>query len=200
MQSSICIPFLLFLSASATADIYAYVDDSGTTHFSNVPTDTRYGVVLEDDTQQASEPVVIHPALLELSIRFDPLIQEAAAGSDLDPDLLRAVIVVESAFDPNAVSRAGAQGLMQLMPQTAANYGVSDVFDPRQNIQAGARYLRDLMNRYDDDYELVLAAYNAGEEAVAKYGNTIPPFSETRRYVPKVIGVYNRLQQIGKSG
>jgi soluble lytic murein transglycosylase-like protein len=107
--------------------------------------------------------------------------------------LLRAVIVVESGFDVDAVSRAGAQGLMQLMPETARAYGVVDPFNARENLQAGALYLRDLIDRYDQDYELVLAAYNAGESAVAKFGGRIPPYAETLHYVPKVLGLYNRL-------
>jgi soluble lytic murein transglycosylase-like protein len=101
---------------------------------------------------------------------------------------------VESGYDPHAVSRAGAVGLMQLMPDTARRYGVRNLRDPAQNVQAGARYLRDLMGKFDNDLTLALAAYNAGEEAVAQYGNRIPPFRETLNYVPKVLDVYRRHQ------
>lgn len=181
---------LLFISLPCSAEIYAFVDSSGVTHFSNVPADERFELVLGDDDNGELAP--IHPAILSLSVRYDSIIRQEAMDVNLDPELLRAVIVVESGFDVNAVSSAGAQGLMQLMPSTAETYGVHNAFDAEQNIRGGARYLRDLMDRYND-YELVLAAYNAGEEAVEKYGNTIPPFAETRSYVPKVLSLYNRL-------
>jgi soluble lytic murein transglycosylase-like protein len=106
---------------------------------------------------------------------------------------LRAVIVVESGFNSRAVSKRGAVGLMQLMPATARRYGVRNPYDPGENIHAGARYLRDLKQRYGGDLTLVLAAYNAGEKAVEKHGRRIPPFAETRRYVPRVLGVYRTL-------
>jgi soluble lytic murein transglycosylase-like protein len=198
MQSRVFILLALLVSASSHADIYAFVDASGVTHFSNVPDDERYEVILEAGNYDVAPP--LHPALLKLSVHYDAMIREAATGADVDPELLRAVIVVESGFDTNAVSRAGAQGLMQLMPATARTYGVTNVFDPRENVEAGARYLRDLIDRYDDDYELVLAAYNAGETAVAKYGGRIPPYPETRNYIPKVLGVYNRLLQMTDAG
>jgi soluble lytic murein transglycosylase-like protein len=107
--------------------------------------------------------------------------------------LVRAIIVVESAFNPKAVSRRGAVGLMQLLPETARRYGVSNAFDPQQNILAGTRYLRDLIARYGNNLELVLAAYNAGTDAVERYGKRIPPYSETRQYVPAVLSIYRAL-------
>jgi soluble lytic murein transglycosylase-like protein len=107
--------------------------------------------------------------------------------------LLHAVAAVESACDPRAVSVKGAQGLMQLMPATAARYGVQRVFDPVENARGGARYLRDLIARYPGRTDLVLAAYNAGEEAVARHANTIPPFAETREYVRRVLQHHDRL-------
>ncbi len=188
--------FLFLASMPAFADIYAYVDDDGVTHFSNVPADVRFEVVLDADNDAELPP--IHPAILSLSVRYDTIIRREALDANLDPELLRAVIVVESGFDVDAVSSAGAKGLMQLMPATAKSYGVTNVFDPAQNIRGGAQYLRDLLDRYDD-YELVLAAYNAGESAVEKYGNQVPPFAETRSYIPKVMRIYNKLQQMSQS-
>lgn len=117
---------------------------------------------------------------------FEPLIKELSKQYQVDLALIKAVIRTESDFNPNATSRKGASGLMQLMPQTAAHYGVSDLYSPQQNLDAGIRYLRDLLDRYDNRLYLVLAAYNAGETAVAKY-NGIPPYWETRRYVKKVM-------------
>jgi soluble lytic murein transglycosylase-like protein len=191
MDFRACMIFALLLPALGQADIYAYIDADGVTHFSNVPVDDNYERVMAETKDGSGSP--LHPSLLRLSVRYDSMIREAASAADVDPELLRAVIVVESGFDVDAVSRAGAQGLMQLMPATARAYGVVDAFDPRQNLRAGARYLRDLLDRYDQDFELVLAAYNAGEQAVAKYGGQIPPFAETMDYVPKVLGLYNRL-------
>ncbi|WP_408284920.1 lytic transglycosylase domain-containing protein [Paraburkholderia aspalathi] len=117
------------------------------------------------------------------------MIDEAARATDLDSALLMAVIDVESGGNPQAVSPKGATGLMQLMPNTGARHGASDLFDPRQNIAAGARYLKQLMRQFGD-LQLVLAAYNAGEGAVQKYGGQIPPYAETMNYVPKVIARY----------
>ena len=199
MRRPALILLLIFVSPAAVAEIYAFVDADGVTHFSNVPADSRYEVVLGGGEDGTADPP-IHPTVLALSVRYDAIIHEAAAGSELDPDLLRAVIVVESGFDPDATSSAGARGLMQLMPETARSYGVSDVFDPRQNVLAGAAHLRYLIDRYGDDYELALAAYNAGEHAVEKYGGRIPPYSETRAYVPKVLGLFDRLQKLGNRG
>jgi soluble lytic murein transglycosylase-like protein len=114
------------------------------------------------------------------------LIEEAARRHAVDPELLRAVIGVESAFRPDAVSRKGAQGLMQLMPATARSLGVKDAFDPADNVEGGTRHLRTLIDRYHGDVERALAAYNAGEGAVQRHGG-VPPYAETRAYVAKVL-------------
>jgi soluble lytic murein transglycosylase-like protein len=183
--------------ALAHADIYSFVDANGVTHFSNVPVDNRYRLVLAAPAQEHTE----HPGKwLAKSAVYDPAIERAARSVALPPELVRAVIVVESAFNPAAVSKKGAVGLMQLAPSTARRYGVSNIFDPEQNITAGARYLRDLMARFGDNLELTLAAYNAGEDAVERYGRSIPPFSETRHYVPAVMRVYKALLAQQRSG
>jgi hypothetical protein len=119
-------------------------------------------------------------------------IAAAAARNGVEEALVRAVIHAESAFNPNAVSRAGAQGLMQLMPATARRYAVRDAFDPGQNIRGGTLYLRDLLDMFDNDIELAVAAYNAGENAVIRHGRRIPPYRETQAYVPKVMNLYNK--------
>lgn len=123
---------------------------------------------------------------------FSAIIDRAAYVHGLDPWLLHAVIRAESAYNPMAQSSKGAIGLMQLMPDTAARYGVRDPWNPEENIHAGARYLRDLMGMFGSDVRLAVAAYNAGEGNVQKYGNQIPPFEETRGYVTKVLDFYRR--------
>ncbi len=130
------------------------------------------------------------PVQLAQFEHFEPLIKELSKQHRVDLALVKAVIRTESDFNPNATSRKGASGLMQLMPQTAAHYGVSDLYSPQQNLDAGIRYLRDLLNRYDNRLYLVLAAYNAGESAVAKYRG-VPPYRETQRYVKKVMQYKN---------
>ncbi|MBV9621194.1 MAG: lytic transglycosylase domain-containing protein [Gammaproteobacteria bacterium] len=181
---------LLGALSPARGDIYMFVDPAGVTHLSNVPNDPRYRLLVADPrTAPAPQP----GKWLANSRLYDPLIERAARGAALAPELVRAVIAVESAFNPQAVSRRGALGLMQLRPATARRYGVANAFDPAQNIAGGTQYLRDLMQRYGNNMELALAAYNAGEDAVERYGRTVPPFSETRQYVPAVLRVYHAL-------
>jgi len=136
---------------------------------------------------------VLAHAWLANAAPYETLIEEAARQAALSPDLVRAVIAVESAFNPRAVSKKGAIGLMQLRPDTARRYGAQDPFDPEQNTRAGSRYLSDLMSRYEGRLELVLAAYNAGEDAVERYGRRIPPYPETQAYVPSVLELYRAL-------
>ncbi len=125
---------------------------------------------------------------------YDQIVDEVSRTYGLESALLHAVVSVESRYNPKAVSRAGATGLMQLMPQTAKRYGVTDAFDPQQNLAGGARYLRDLLRMFNNDLSLALAAYNAGEHAVIRHGNRIPPYRETLNYVPQVLGFYQRYQ------
>ncbi len=122
---------------------------------------------------------------------IDCHIKDVAIRYGVSEDLIAAIIETESSFDPRAVSRRGARGLMQLMPATAALLGVGDPFDPRENIEGGVRHLRALMDRFDNDLPLVLAAYNAGEQAVIQYGG-IPPYPQTRQYVSRILRRLNR--------
>ncbi len=180
--------------ACACADVFSFTDERGVTHFSNVPDDARFQLLLAappDASPAGGGPHGID--WLARAAHYDALIAGAAKSATIQAALLRAVIVVESGFNPRAVSKRGAVGLMQLLPATARRYGVKNPFDPEQNVRAGARYLSDLLTRFDSNLELALAAYNAGEAAVERYGRRIPPYPETMHYVPSVIGVYQRL-------
>ena len=129
--------------------------------------------------------------------RIDALVQQNATAWRLDPALIKAVIVNESGFDANATSKAGARGLMQLMPDTAASLGVRDAYDPAQNVAGGARYLRGLLDRFGGDKRLAVAAYNAGPGAVEKYGD-VPPYAETRNYVRNVLASYDTYNSVSR--
>lgn len=165
---------------AAQAEIYQYIDANGTISLTNVPTDLRYRRI-------TSQPNRLHPVLSEREL--EPMISRYSRQHQLHPALIRAVIKAESGFDPMAVSRAGAIGLMQLMPQTAVRLEVRDLYDPEDNIGGGTKYLRQLLDRFRGNLPLALAAYNAGEHTVDRYRG-LPPIDETRQYVRKVIRYY----------
>ncbi len=190
---------LVLVAPLCRADIYAYTDPAGTTHFSNVPDDVRYQLIVRAAPAEAAvsrTPDARRAATwLARSADYDAAITRAAGAAKVRPELVRAVIVVESGFNPRAISRRGAIGLMQLLPTTARRYGAFNAFDPEQNITAGALYLADLIARFGEQkLDLVLAAYNAGENAVEKYGRHVPPYRETRAYVPNVLKMYQALR------
>jgi len=191
---------VIVLLAAATlparADIYSFVDSAGVTHYSNVPTDPRYSFLFATPGARTESGDAYSPKLLAKASQYDLIIEKAAANYSIEPNLLRAVIVVESGFNARALSKKGAIGLMQLMPATARLYGAANAYDPQQNVRAGARYLRSLLDRYRADLKLVLAAYNAGEDAVERNGGRIPPYKETQAYVPRVLKVYQRLSKL----
>jgi len=177
---------LCLTSSFAYADIYRYVDKDGVIHFSNL---TKRGQLVERHAEvRAGGRRVPEPERNPTS--YDPYIREAARLYQIPEALVRAVIRVESNFDPRAVSHANAQGLMQLIPATAERMLCSDPFDARQNVLGGTRYLRVLANLFNGNLQLTLAAYNAGENAVIRYRG-IPPFEETQLYVTKVLQFYN---------
>lgn len=183
------------LLAPAWANIYIFTTDDGAVSLSNVPVDRRYKVMLADRPEPAKNAAGASADSLANRARFDKIISEAADAYGVDEALLHAVITVESRYSPNAVSRKGAAGLMQLMPGTAKRYGVTDSLDPVQNLHGGTRYLRDLLKLFDSDVSLALAAYNAGESAVIRHGRRIPPYRETAHYVPRVMAYYKKYQQ-----
>jgi soluble lytic murein transglycosylase-like protein len=186
---------VVFVASSSRADFYQYTDEEGVVHLTNREKKGKLFARSSDTTAAAVGHAV---ATVGNVSRFDEYIHQAAALYQIPEELVRAVIRVESGFDPRAVSRTNARGLMQLMPATAERMLVSDVFDPRQNIFGGVRYLRVLANLFNGDIELTLAGYNAGENAVIQHGG-IPPFEETRQYVVKVLQYY-RYYREQKSG
>ncbi|RFO95792.1 transglycosylase [Rhodoferax lacus] len=188
----LCLATLLWVPArSAHADVYAFVAEDGSTHFSDSPNDPRYQLLLRvaADPAPATLPVATPDVLKE---PFAREIAAAAHSSQVEPALLHAVIAVESNYNPRAVSRKGAQGLMQLMPATARSLGVADPLNAAQNIRGGAQYLRALLDRFANNKSLALAAYNAGAGAVVASGGQIPPYAETRAYVPAVLRRYQQ--------
>jgi soluble lytic murein transglycosylase-like protein len=174
----------------AQADIYAWRDEHGRLVLSKQPAPPGVAVrtfaVHGNDGLRTTRA---EGAAMPLERRLHAAVADHAARHALDPDLVRAVIRVESGWNPRAVSRKGAMGLMQLMPATAAEYGVADPFNPTENIRAGVAYLRRLIDRFDGRTELALAAYNAGPGAVEKYHRTVPPYRETRTYVQRIVSV-----------
>ena len=185
----VCMPAI----CGASPPIYKYVDADGVAHFTDKPDSRQYrlfNLTLEGPTRSGDR---YDPRLLARATQYDAIIEAEAKSAGVEPNLLRAVIVVESGFNSRAVSKRGAVGLMQLMPATATRFGVSDRYDPRQNVRGGALYLSFLINRFRQDVRLALAAFNAGEDAVDQYSGQIPPFIETLEYVPKVLRIYHVL-------
>lgn len=167
-------------SSHSSAEIYQYVGPNGSISLTNVPSDSRYRRIDVDSAQ-------FHTTLSEREL--EPVIRRHSSQHQLHPALIRAVIKAESNFDPRAVSRAGAIGLMQLMPQTAVRMDVRDLYDPEENVAGGTKYLRQLLDRFHGNLPLALAAYNAGENVVERY-QALPPIDETRQYVRKVLRYY----------
>ncbi len=169
----------------AHAELYSWKDQTGRLIISDQPKDPEAKTYLVFGSTGTTDFATTKPASPRASA-YDDLISANASAHALSPDFVRAVIQAESAFNPLARSPKGAMGLMQLMPQTAAEYRVLDAYNPAENIRAGVAYLKSLMLRFDNDVSLALAAYNAGPTAVEKYGRSVPPYKETRKYVAKI--------------
>jgi soluble lytic murein transglycosylase-like protein len=175
--------------ASVFADVYMYKDSNGVVTFTNVPNHTGYRRVLRDRNGPVSIGSLVNTS-------YDDVILTASGRYNVDAHLVRAVIKAESDFNSHARSHKGAMGLMQLMPDTARIHNVNDAYDPGENVEGGVRHLRMLLDRYQGDLELSLAAYNAGSGAVEKHGG-IPPFVETREYVRRVLRFYDSYRGSG---
>ena len=202
-----CVAAMLLVASHAHADLWVWRDESGKTHFAATQVDPRYRLFYRGTTNLDLPPapapvppefegaaeiirnrVTGHPNVA----KFTPLIEQQATKHRLDPALVKAIVAVESAFDPRAVSPKGAIGLMQVIPATAQRYGLAadarrtleqKLMDPATNVAIGTRYLADLLRRFDNEVVLALAGYNAGEFAVERYARRVPPFRETQAYV-----------------
>ena len=182
---------LLLLPLPAGAQIYSWRDGNGNLVLANTPNAAAGAGPLVRSYPVPPSADVPAPRRLSATASdrarmYDGIITEHARANDVRPDLVRAVVQVESAFNPYALSPKGAQGLMQLMPATAQQFGVKNAYNPEENVRAGVAYLRQLLDRYENDEELALAAYNAGPGAVDKYGQNVPPYAETKNYVAQI--------------
>jgi soluble lytic murein transglycosylase len=175
-----------FVIPAANADIYVYIDHEGTLHFTNTPTSSQYQVYLRETF--AKPTISCHVT------SYDDVISEAAKRHGLSSSLIKALIHVESFFNPRAVSKKGAIGLMQIMPENLQALNISDPFDPWENIMGGASYLKSMLERFRGELPLALAAYNAGPTAVERYRD-IPPYPETVAYVKKVMRFFRHYKK-----
>ena len=181
---------LLFLTPSSFAGIYRYVDENGVIHFTNCPRDPKFKLYIRESREDVGDDNQSSSAsYIKDSNQYDSLISEFSKKYQVDFALIKAIIRAESGFNSFAVSRKGARGLMQLMPETALRMKVSNIFNPRENIEGGVRYFKYLLSLFDNDLRLSLAAYNAGENVVGEL-RSIPPYRETIDYVKKVLSYY----------
>ena len=192
---------LCLIARVSHADIYKYVDKYGRVTLTDRPDHGGYMKLVKTWKGWVPAKTWGNPNFARDREKYSPTISAAAARHRLPPALVHAVVTAESAYSPGAVSRTGAVGLMQLMPETARRYGVADRHDPIANVEGGTSYLRDLLNMFNDNVTLAVAAYNAGENAVIGYGNKIPPYPETQEYVRRVLKYYQEYvnKGIGKA-
>jgi soluble lytic murein transglycosylase-like protein len=186
-----CVAVIVVLSFVSSfrytqADIYRFKDKNGVWHFTNIRSDARYRLYIREDGLKATQYI----------INYDAIIHRAAERFGVDAHLIKAIIMAESAFDPNAVSESGAQGLMQLMPPTACDMRVYDPFDPEENILGGTQYLSLLLKKFKQDKRLAIAAYNAGPKTVTEH-DSVPPIPQTKRFVDRVMKYYMEFRKGG---
>ena len=183
--------WVVFTTVCTYADIYLYIDADGIMHFTNTPTasDRDYRVYIKEKS-------TYRPSSYYSSDKYDDLISQASKQYGVDSRLVKAIIKAESDFNPKAVSKKGAMGLMQIMPENFQHLDIQDPFNPRENILGGTRYFKYLYDRFDGKLALSLAAYNAGPTAVDNYNRTIPPYRETEQYVQRVLAYYRNYKNL----
>lgn len=195
----------LLASPEAMADVFKFVDASGHVFYTDEPRNKLYKMIIKTPppikrslSTSGASPLFTNASYKRHTFsgvnkaRYSELIEDAAQRHNIDAKLLHAVIQTESAYNPSAISSAGAAGLMQLMPATAQRFGVYDRRDPDQNVEGGTKYLKHLITLFGPRLDLAIAAYNAGENAVMRHNNTIPPYRETQDYVRQVLALYQR--------
>ncbi|MCX8110253.1 MAG: lytic transglycosylase domain-containing protein [Syntrophorhabdaceae bacterium] len=186
---ALCLPFQVF------AGIYGYIDSRGVYHFTNIPpVGRKYHVIVPEKPRS-----VVYKTTNINNTNFDKLILQHSANHGVDPSLIKAIMMAESNFNPYAVSPKGAQGLMQLMPDTARLVNVENPFDPDENIKGGIKYIKMLDELFKGDLELILAAYNAGPQRVMEHKMNVPPIEETKTYIKRVKHYYNKLKRQNES-
>jgi soluble lytic murein transglycosylase-like protein len=191
LTCQICLMILTVISAHA--DIYRYEDDDGIVHFTDAPTDRRFKIFMRELKKDKQLRTKLQLSSSVNPAEYEQIISSCATKYGVNPSLIKAVIHAESGYNPNAVSRKGASGLMQLMPDTARSLKVRNSFDPKDNVEGGVKYLRFLLDTFRGDVSLAVAAYNAGLNKVARYGG-IPPYNETRTYVNRVLSYMQSYQ------
>lgn len=191
------VAFLCLAASPTRADIYKYVDKYGRVTLTDRPDHSGYQKLVKTWKGWTPARTTGNPNFARDRKKYSPTITAAAARHRLPPALVHAVVTAESAYSPTAVSRTGAVGLMQLMPETARRYGVVDRRDPVANVEGGTSYLRYLLDMFNENVKLAVAAYNAGENAVVGYGNKIPPYPETQQYVRRVLKYYREYAKKG---
>ncbi len=184
--------FLFLVKTPATADIYRYEDGNGVIHFTDTPSHKGFKLYLRTGFFNVKD-------YKDYFKKYDNIIYRYSSSFGVDYPLVKAVIRAESGYNPKAVSRKGAMGLMQLMPETASLFDCENPFDPESNIRTGIKYLKYLMDYFNGRVELALAAYNAGPKNVIKYGYSIPPFNETKSYVKKVLEYYRIYSNVSRA-
>ena len=190
---SVFVVMQFFLLQASHADIYRYEDEEGILHFTDAPTDKRFKVFMRDIRKDKQLRTMLRMSRSVNPAEYDHIIKTCSDKYGVSTSLIKAVIHAESGYNPNALSHKGATGLMQLMPGTAKSLKVNNSYDPKDNVEGGVKYLRFLLDTFKGDVSLALAAYNAGLSKVAKFGG-IPPYTETRNYVNKVLSYMNSYQ------
>ena len=186
---------VLFFTTPSSAGIYRYEDERGVIHFTNCPRDSKFKLYIKESKEDVEQGSDLPIRYAKDPSYYDPLISEFSKKYQIEFALIKAMIHVESGFNPHAVSRKGAKGLMQLMPQTALRMNVLNIYNPKENIEGGVRYLKYLLSLFNNDLRLSLAAYNAGENLVNEL-RSIPPYRETVDYIRRVLGYYQSYKRL----
>ena len=199
LRISVVLFSLLFIVSTASSDIFKYIDENGVTCYTDAPLEKKNQKVIDEksnkvvpDKKKVEKPLVVNAD-------YSSYVQKSARKYEIEPELIHAVIRTESNGNNRAVSKKGAMGLMQLMPSTASDMNVGNPFNPEENIEGGTRYLRYLIEKFNGNLTLAVAAYNSGPKTVERYGN-VPPISETKQYVSRVLALYNGKRQYDTSG